>query len=88
MVQHALAGDFRDSDVVPSCRLLEVVLQNCRGRVDQCVAPYVALALARLPRAESANLRDALVVVVANALYYSPALALQALQQVGGVGPH
>jgi hypothetical protein len=86
MVQHALVGDFRESDVVAPCKLLEVVLQSCRGRVDACVAPYTALALGRLASAETAKLRDALLLVVANALYYNPALALQALQQVRRAG--
>jgi hypothetical protein len=47
------------------------------------VAPYIELALRRLNTAESRALREALVLVVAGALYYNPALALAALEQLG-----
>lgn len=40
----------------------------------------MGLALQRLGRTENRTLTDALVGVVANALYYNPALALGALQ--------
>ena len=34
MVSRSLSEDFADGDVVPAARLIEVVLQNCRGRVS------------------------------------------------------
>jgi hypothetical protein len=60
-------------------------LQACRGQVDSWVAPYMALALGRLARAEKRVLRDALVCVVANALHYNPALALSSLVSAGAL---
>ncbi|EFJ51590.1 hypothetical protein VOLCADRAFT_79706 [Volvox carteri f. nagariensis] len=86
MVQGALKGDFGERDVVPAVRLLEVVLQNCRGRVDPWVGPYLQLALGKLQTATNRTLKDALVLVVANALYYNAALALSVLVQMGVVG--
>jgi hypothetical protein len=85
MAQHSLAGDFRELDVVPAVRLLEVVLQNCRGQVDACVGPYLALATAKLASAETNRMKDALLVLVADALYYNAPLALGALQQSGAL---
>jgi len=85
MVAHSLNGDFGEREVVSAARLMEVVLQACRGQVDSWVAPYIQLALARLARAERRVLRDALVCVVANALHYNPTLALSALAAAGAL---
>lgn len=59
--------------------------QACRGKVDAWIAPYIQLALTRLARTEKRALRDALVCVVANALYYNPALGLSVLQSTGAL---
>lgn len=75
-----------DEDVVAAPKLMEVVLQNCRGRVDQWVEPYLMLALQRLRRAKNNHLKDLLIQVVANALYYNPLLTLSVLQKMGVVG--
>lgn len=85
MVSHSLNGDFSDRDVVSAARLMEVVMQACRGKVDAWIAPYIQLALTRLARTEKRALRDALVCVVANALYYNPALGLSVLQSTGAL---
>lgn len=87
MVQKALTGDYEERSVVPAAKLLEVVLQNCRGRVDGYVVPYLQLVLAKLQTATNRTLKDTLVVIVANALYYNPVLALGALGSMGAVGP-
>ena len=49
--------DYEESDVQAAPKLMEVVLQNCKGRVDQCVGPYLALSLRRLPVAETAYMK-------------------------------
>jgi hypothetical protein len=80
MVRHSLVGgDFHEEDIVSAPRLLCVVLQNCRGQVDQWIEPYLRLVVERLPRTQRRSLKDELLVVVANTLYYNPQLALQAL---------
>ncbi len=43
--------------MVPAAKLLEVVLQNCRGRVDGYVVPYLQLALAKLQTATNRTLK-------------------------------
>lgn len=49
--------ELEESDVQAAPKLMEVVLQNCKGRVDQVVGPYLALALRRLPVAETAYMK-------------------------------
>ncbi|KAK9839718.1 hypothetical protein WJX81_008385 [Elliptochloris bilobata] len=82
MAEKALRNeDLAEAEAECAPKVLELVLQACRGRVDHCVGHYIALALDRLPSAERSLLKDLLVNVVANALYYNPALALRELQQ-------
>ena len=56
----------------------------------RCLYAWMACSLTRyccgccrLPRAEQNLLKDKLMNVVANAIYYNPVLALQQLQQQG-----
>ncbi|BDA47636.1 Importin-7 [Coccomyxa sp. Obi] len=84
LVETALTNaDLNESDIGSAPRLMEIIMQNCRGRVDHCIGQYIALALNRLPTAGRNLLKDQLVNVVANALYYNPVLALQQLQAQG-----
>ncbi len=54
MIEHVLADeDLDESDVQPAPKLMEIVLQNCRGRVDAVVAPYLTLALRSLHASRS-----------------------------------
>ncbi|EIE23737.1 ARM repeat-containing protein [Coccomyxa subellipsoidea C-169] len=84
LVETALTNaDLNESDIGSAPRLLEIIMQNCRGRVDGCIGHYIALALNKLPTAGRSLLKDQLVNVVATALYYNPSLALQQLQAQG-----
>jgi len=48
MSQKALSdSDASEGDVICAPKLLEIILQNCRGQVDQCVGPFISLALTR-----------------------------------------
>uniref|UniRef100_A0A7S0V0E3 Importin N-terminal domain-containing protein n=1 Tax=Polytomella parva TaxID=51329 RepID=A0A7S0V0E3_9CHLO len=87
MVQESLVGDYAESELTNAAKLLEVVLQNCRGQVDQWVGPYIQLVMTKLARSENRRLKDMLILVVANALYYNAQLTLTMLTQApGGVG--
>lgn len=57
---------YEDSDVKPAPKLIESVLQNCRGRVDEWVEPYLSICLDRLRRTEDKYLKDLLIEVVGN----------------------
>ena len=42
MARRVLADtETSEGDLAPAPKLLEIILQNCRGRVDHCVAPYL-----------------------------------------------
>ncbi|CAI5517143.1 unnamed protein product, partial [Closterium sp. Naga37s-1] len=75
--------DISDRDVVPAPKLMEVVLLNCRGRVDAWLPLYLQLALTRLNKASLRHLKDLLMQVVSNSLYYNAQLTLQALEGMG-----
>ena len=48
LVEKALTdADLAESDVGSAPRLLEIIMQNCRGGVDACIGSYIALALNR-----------------------------------------
>ena len=52
MAEKALTDEnLEEEDACCAAKLLEIVLQNCRGRVDGCLAGYLALVLRRLPTA-------------------------------------
>ena len=56
MAEKALTdSEASEGDVICAPRLLEVILQNCRGRVDQCVPHFISLALARWPPSPSSR---------------------------------
>jgi len=78
-----LNKEMPEAECIPAPKLLECVLQNCRGRVDDCVAPYLAVALERLAVAQMSYMQDLLVQVLANCLYYNAALTLGILASNG-----
>lgn len=75
--------NFEDNDIEPAPKLIEAVLQNCKGRVDEWVEPYLKITVERLRRTQKSYLKDLLIEVVANALYYNPGLSLSILQRLG-----
>lgn len=79
--------DFPEDDITGGPQLISIVLQNCRGRVDACLAPYLQLVLARLHGAHNVFFRDQLVCVVANALHYNAVATMAELQRVGALVP-
>jgi hypothetical protein len=78
------ADEVAESDAACAPRLMGVVLQHARGRVDDVVAPYLALIARRLAAGcEERELEDALLLAGADALYYDAGLALRALAADG-----
>ena len=78
--------------LICAAQLISVILQNCKGRVDHCVAPYLALITRQLPAAqaqtddgeyEDREVYDSLLLAGADALFYNPALTLNALASSG-----
>lgn len=55
---------LEDSDIESAPKLIEAVLQNCRGRVDQWLEPYLRISIERLRKTKKNYLKDLLVNVV------------------------
>jgi importin-7 len=51
MVKHLFTDDKSESEIKPIAKLLDIVLLNCRGRVDEWVWPYCELVLHRVAHA-------------------------------------
>ncbi|TKW39174.1 hypothetical protein SEVIR_1G160800v4 [Setaria viridis] len=75
--------NMEDSDIEPAPKLIEVLFQNCKGNVDQWVEHYLRITIERLRRTKKPYLKCLLVQVIANALYYNPALTLETLNKLG-----
>ncbi|KAJ6973219.1 hypothetical protein NC653_033527 [Populus alba x Populus x berolinensis] len=84
MISYIMADkNLEDNDIEPAPKLIEVVFQNCKGQVDQWVEPYMRITVERLRRTEKSYLKCLLMQVVADALYYNPALTLSILHKLG-----
>ncbi|KAK1299968.1 hypothetical protein QJS10_CPB13g00661 [Acorus calamus] len=75
--------NMEDGDIEPAPKLIEVVFQNCKGKVDQWVEPYLRITVERLRRTEKPYLKCLLMLVIADALYYDVTLTLGVLQKLG-----
>jgi len=64
-------------------KLAEVMMLNCKGRIDSYIEPFIELAVLELTRAKRIELKITLVGVIANAIYYNPATTLQILEKRG-----
>jgi len=82
-----MSPEMQDPECFPAPKLLECVLQNCRGRVDDMVPTMLVVALTRLEKTSLKYLRDLLIQVVANCLYYDPGLTLGILEKNNQLQP-
>ncbi|KAE8702954.1 Importin beta-like SAD2 [Hibiscus syriacus] len=82
MISSVMADkNLEDSDIEPAPKLIEVVIQNCRGHVDHWVEPYLRITLDRLNRTEKSRLKCLLIKVIAIAIYYNAVLTLSILNK-------
>ncbi len=79
--------DLPEDDLSAAPQLISIILQNCTGRVDPYLAPYLQLTLTRLQTAQDVFFKDQLVCVVANALYYNAPATMGELQRMGVLVP-
>ena len=68
-------------------QLISVLLQNLKGKVDHCVGPYLQLIVGQLHGGKDLDreVSDSLLVAASDALYYNPALTLNALASAGSL---
>ncbi|XP_039266742.2 importin-7-like [Styela clava] len=73
-------GEDAESHAV---KLLEVIILQCHGKIDQCIPSFVQLALERLTKeVKTSELRTMCLQVVIAALYYNPTLLFQTLESM------
>uniref|UniRef100_A0A4W4GJV0 Importin N-terminal domain-containing protein n=1 Tax=Electrophorus electricus TaxID=8005 RepID=A0A4W4GJV0_ELEEL len=84
MCKKVLTGDPGEDPECHAAKLLEVVILQCKGRgIDQVVPLFVTTALERLTReVKTSELRTMCLQVAIAALYYSPPLLLNTLENL------
>ncbi|CAH1736251.1 importin-7 isoform X1 [Aphis gossypii] len=64
-------------------KLLEVIILQCKGRIDHCIPSIVELVLQRLVREiKSSELRAMCLQVIVAAIYYNPHLLFETLDKL------
>jgi hypothetical protein len=81
-LSYAVTAALCEAPYLP-CRAARYMV--CFPQVDACLQPYLQLALNKLQSAENRLLKDELLLLVANALYYNAGATLGILQQFGAV---
>ncbi|XP_033221606.1 importin-7 [Belonocnema kinseyi] len=85
MCKAVLMGDAGEDPECHAAKLLEVIILQCKGHIDQCIPSLVQLVLERLTReVKTSELRTMCLQVVIAALYYNPALCLEAMDRLQG----
>ncbi|XP_064603784.1 importin-7-like [Liolophura sinensis] len=83
MCKTVLTADVGEDAECHAAKLLEVVLLQCKGHVDQVVPSFVELALERLTReVRTSELRTMCLQVVIAALYYNTGFLLETLAKM------
>jgi hypothetical protein len=83
--------DYVESDWVHGCQLMESLLLNCRGAVDEVVPGFIRLVVAKLTPTEEDKQGQVHAIshcvlhveAILNALYYNPMLTLGELEGLG-----
>ncbi|XP_024936416.1 importin-7 isoform X2 [Cephus cinctus] len=85
MCKAILTGEAGEDPECHAAKLLEVIILQCKGHIDQCIPSLVQLVLERLTReVKTSELRTMCLQVVIAALYYNPALCLQVMDRLQG----
>uniref|UniRef100_A0A0C9RDD3 Ipo7_0 protein n=1 Tax=Fopius arisanus TaxID=64838 RepID=A0A0C9RDD3_9HYME len=85
MCKTILTEDAGEDPECHAAKLLEVIILQCKGQIDQCIPSIVRLVLVRLTReVKTSELRTMCLQVVIAALYYNPTLCLEAMDGLQG----
>ncbi|XP_026473406.1 importin-7 [Ctenocephalides felis] len=83
MCKAVLTGDAGEDPEAHAAKLLEVIILQCKGRIDQCIPPIIELVLNRLTREiQTSELRAMCLQVVIAALYYNPPLLFSIMDKL------
>ncbi|XP_075230091.1 importin-7 msk [Lycorma delicatula] len=83
MCKAILTGDAGEDPECHAAKLLEVIILQCKGHIDQCIPSFVELVLQRLMReVKTSELRTMCLQVVIAALYYNPQLLFDTMDKL------
>ncbi|XP_050096371.1 importin-7 [Anopheles aquasalis] len=83
MCKSILTSNNTEESECSAAKLLEVIILQCKGQIDNCIPSFVELALMRLTReVKTSELRTMCLQVVIAAIYYNPTLLLEILQNI------
>uniref|UniRef100_A0A2M4BBP1 Putative nuclear transport receptor ranbp7/ranbp8 importin beta superfamily n=3 Tax=Anopheles marajoara TaxID=58244 RepID=A0A2M4BBP1_9DIPT len=83
MCKSILTSNNTEESECSAAKLLEVIILQCKGQIDNCIPSFVELALMRLTReVKTSELRTMCLQVVIAAIYYNPTLLLDILQNI------
>jgi len=85
MVTRMFNEELSNVDLMSACKLAETEMLYLRGLLDKYVPQFVHLAMAQLRNGNVKTnvLKIHLIETVVNAIYYNPAIALDALEKDG-----
>lgn len=83
MCKTVLTSESGEDPECHAAKMLEVVVLQCPGRIDECIPSFVELALERLTReVKTSELRTMCLQVVIAALYYNPQFLFETLEKM------
>ncbi|XP_032527964.1 importin-7 [Danaus plexippus] len=83
MVKVILNSDAEDESEIYAAKLLEVIVLQCSGKIDNCLPSFVELVLSRLTRkVKTSELRTMLLQVLIAILYCNPHLLFTILEKL------
>ncbi|XP_069759236.1 importin-8 isoform X4 [Narcine bancroftii] len=84
LCKKVLTGDAGEDEECHAAKLFEVIILQCQGKgIDQCIPLFVEAVLERLTRGvKTSELRTMCLQVAIAALYYSPMLLLNTLENI------
>nr|CAD7399981.1 unnamed protein product [Timema poppensis] len=89
MCKSVLTGDAGEDPECHAAKLMEVIILQCKGQIDQCIPSFVELVLQRLTReVKTSELRTMCLQVVIAALYYNPLLLFETLEKLQMAATH
>uniref|UniRef100_A0A182VLJ7 Importin N-terminal domain-containing protein n=1 Tax=Anopheles merus TaxID=30066 RepID=A0A182VLJ7_ANOME len=83
MCKSVLTSNATEESECSAAKLLEVIILQCKGHIDDFIPSFVELALMRLTReVKTSELRTMCLQVVIAAIYYNPSLLLDILEKI------
>ncbi|KAL4091262.1 hypothetical protein QTP88_025979 [Uroleucon formosanum] len=83
MCKTVLSSQCTEDAECHAAKLLEVLILQCKGRIDNCIPSIVEIVLQRLVREiKSSELRAMCLQVIVAAIYYNPTLLFETLDKL------